>query len=264
MRYEILGAKITISEGGERRYLIQRKVRVVLAALLINRSSVVSKDQLIDEIWVGTDSPRTAVPGVHVAISHLRKMLSQGERRSSRLITSSPGYLLRLEPGDELDVLEFKRLLVEGRNHAREGRHKKAIDTLRAALLLGEGTALADLAAGPIVNGFVAWLGEARLECHEIIVDSSLRMGRYREVVSLLQQLIAENRHHEAFYRLLMLALVHSGRRVDALRTYQLAYDRLTSEMGLEPGSDLKRIQQAVLQGHGLPDLALPEPARRA
>ena len=45
-----------------------------------------------------------------------------------------------------------------------------------------------------------------------------------------------------------MLALYRSGRQAEALDAYQRARDRLTDELGLEPGSELRALQAAILQ----------------
>ena len=56
-----------------------------------------------------------------------------------------------------------------------------------------------------------------------------------------------------------MLALYRCGRQADALTEYQRARDRLVDELGLDPGEELQRLQQAIL-GH---NASLDPPLRR-
>ena len=56
-----------------------------------------------------------------------------------------------------------------------------------------------------------------------------------------------------------MLALYRAERQADALAAYRRARDMLAAELGLEPGEDLRRLEQAVLRQE-VP--AAPPPAR--
>ena len=44
-----------------------------------------------------------------------------------------------------------------------------------------------------------------------------------------------------------MLALYRSGRQADALRAYQRARGLFVDELGLEPGNELRHLEQAIL-----------------
>ncbi len=242
MRYEVLGP-LRVVKDGEVLGLSARKMEIVLAALLIRADQVVSVEQLITEVWGGS-RPRRVHAALYVYISQLRKMLGAGS--PSPIVTRAPGYLLRTGT-DEFDLHVFQRLADEGRAHARDGRHEEARAAFAAALGLWRGPALGELREGPIINGFAIWLEENRLECNELLVESSLRLGRHRELVSGLQRLIGEHPLHEAFYRQLMLALWRCERRADALTVYQTARTTLSRELGLEPGIRLRELQRSIL-----------------
>ena len=51
----------------------------------------------------------------------------------------------------------------------------------------------------------------------------------------------------ERFWALRMLALYRTGRQVDTLRAYQEIRDRLLDQIGVEPGPELRRLEQAIL-----------------
>jgi pimeloyl-ACP methyl ester carboxylesterase len=55
-----------------------------------------------------------------------------------------------------------------------------------------------------------------------------------------------------------MVALYRCGRQADALATYQRARARLVDELGLEPGGELRRIEEAIL----VQDRSLAAPSR--
>jgi DNA-binding SARP family transcriptional activator len=235
-----------MSDRDEFSSLTAPKIETLLAVLLIRADAVVSVDQLLTEIW-GADPPRRATAGLHVYVSQLRKFLVRPWRPASPVVTKAPGYLLRLDAGDELDVHVFTRLFRQGREAARAERHEEAVEALEEALGMCRGLALTEPPHGPIVEGFNAWLEEARLECQELLVDSKLTIGQHRELVSLLYALTMEHPLREAFYRQLMLALYRSQRQAEALKVYQSARATLNDELGLEPCRALRELQRAIL-----------------
>ncbi len=139
------------------------------------------------------------------------------------------------------------QLVNQGRALSKERRYEEAAACLEDALGLWHGPALGDLSNGPIIDGFVAWLMEARMECTEMLAEAQLQLGRHRELVGRLYSLAAENPLREAFYRQLMLALYRSNRQAEALKVYQMARKTLNDELGLEPCRGLRDLQRAIL-----------------
>ena len=56
----------------------------------------------------------------------------------------------------------------------------------------------------------------------------------------------------------LMLALYRSGRQAEALEVYRDGRRRLADDLGLEPGTELQRLERAILEQ----DPELDAPAR--
>ncbi|GAA2347418.1 AfsR/SARP family transcriptional regulator [Streptomyces cuspidosporus] len=247
MRYEILGP-LRVVDGPSITSLSARKVEVLLAALLVRADEVVSSEDLVKEIW-GTRAPRQAIATLHVYVSQLRKFLRRPDRTESPIVTARGGYVLRLgaDEADELDFHVFQDLVRQGSAARRAGRTQEACEAYEEGLDLWRGPVLEDLRDGAIVNGFVCWAEQSRLECVESFVDAGLELGRHREFVSFLYARIEELPLYEAFYRQLMLALYRSGCRADALSVYQSARTVLGEELGLEPSAALKRLHHAVL-----------------
>ena len=170
---------------------------------------------------------------------------SRGCARSSgpdRLITRPPGYALRVD-ASELDLAKFKRLRDEGRPHE--------------ALALWRGPAYDDLAYEPCVQAERARLDELRLVTLEERIDADLTNGRHADLVGELEAVIAEHPLRERLRGQLMLALYRSARQAEALQAYRMARRELASELGLEPGGELRRLERAILQQ----DPALDPPA---
>ncbi len=197
------------------------------------------------EIW-GELPPQRAASGIHVYISRLRKFLHRPDESASPIVRRPGGYILHMM-SDEFDLELFQRLVTEGRRSSREGRHADAVHNYERALSLWRGPILDGLRAGPIVEGFVKWLSELRIECTESLIDSQLALGCHQEIVGRLHSLTVEHPLRETFHWQLMLALHNSDRRNDALRTYESARMILDRELGLEPGQKLRELHHTVL-----------------
>ncbi|GII96174.1 AfsR/SARP family transcriptional regulator [Sinosporangium siamense] len=246
MRYEILGP-LRVADGAGRSEISAPKIETVLAVLLVRADRVVTPETLTTELW-GDRLPRRATACLHVYMSQLRKFLHRHrpDRAESPVATQPPGYVLRLG-ADELDSGIFLRLLDEGRGLLRGRRHAEACTRLESALALWRGPVLGDLRKGPILDGFAAWLREARLECLELLSEAQLTLGRHREIVERMHVLIGENPYREEYYRQLMLALFRSERPEDALRVYRAARRVLKEDLGVEPSRPLRDLHHAIL-----------------
>jgi DNA-binding SARP family transcriptional activator/class 3 adenylate cyclase len=236
------------------------KQRGVLALLLIARNRVVPRDRLVDALW-GDDPPASAANSVQVYISKLRRLLEEGGDGTSSLATEPPGYVLRLAPG-ALDAEEFEHLLTDGRAALRSESFDEAEATLARALAIWRGPALADLAAEPYAQPEIARLEGLRLEALESRFEAMLAVGRQAEAVGELQALAGLHPLDERLRSQLMLALYRSGRQADALETYRTFRALLDEELGLEPSTELRNLEQAILRQD--PSLApIAPPARQ-
>ena len=217
------------------------KQRSLLALLLLDTGRVVSSDRLIEELW-GGDPPEDAATALQQHVSRLRKLLEPHEV----LETRSPGYVLAIDP-QQVDFSRFERLRDEGRALLEQGRAEDASRTLRSALELWRGEPLFDLAGEPFARDALPRLEEERLEAVEARTDADLAAGRDAELVGELRRLVGEHPYRERLRAQLMLALYRAGRQSEALEAYADARRTLVGELGLEPGPELQRLQQAML-----------------
>jgi WD40 repeat protein/DNA-binding SARP family transcriptional activator len=227
-----------------------RKPRAVLAVLLLHANEAVSPERLALALW-GEEAPGGAVSTVQVHVSRLRKALGGGE-----VVTTSPaGYRIRVEPG-ELDAERFERLVEDGRRALAAGHADHAATVLREALALWRGPPLADLAFEPFAQAEISRLEEQRLAALELRIGADLATGRHTEVVGELRRLVAEHPTSERLAGHLMLALYRCGRQAEALDAYRDAREKLAGDLGIEPGPELRALQDAVLNHDPSLDLA--------
>jgi WD40 repeat protein/DNA-binding SARP family transcriptional activator len=229
------------------------KQRAVLALLALRANRTVSADDLIDGLW-GDRPPASAAKNVQHYISRLRKALDANGAQAT-IVTRGRGYELQL-PADAVDAARFERLVERARRESGEGIVDGAA---QGALDLWRGAPLADVAEEPFAAPEIRRLEELHLRAIELAIDAELAAGRHAEVIPRLEALIADDPLNERFHAQRMLALYRSGRQSDALEAYQRAREKLIGEIGIEPGPELRRLQEAVLaQDPGL-DPPLPK-----
>ena len=79
----------------------------------------------------------------------------------------------------------------------------------------------------------------------EVRIEADLAAGQHVESVPELQRLVDEHPLRERLHGQLMLALYRSGRQAEALDVYRDARRVMVEQLGIEPGAELQRLQQA-------------------
>jgi DNA-binding SARP family transcriptional activator len=247
MKFKVLGS-LEIAAGENVIRPSAPKQRTVLALLLASSNEVVSTGALIDELWADRP-PLSAQTTLQTYIYHLRKTLGDGDggwAADNVLLTRHGGYRL-VAAAEDVDLAQFERLAAEGRVALDRGELSRASETLRRALALWRGPALADVATGPRLETHRVRLEEARMHVTEMRIESELRMGRHRELIGDLKQLAATHRLNEWFHLKLMTALSRAGRRQEALEVYTNLRRVLIDELGVEPDHSMRQLQHQML-----------------
>ena len=235
VRFRVLGS-LEVEVDGVAAELGGTRQRTVLAVLLLHANEPVATDRLVSESW-GENAPASATKTAQVYVSRLRGALGNDT------LTATPGgYLLGVAPG-ALDTDELEEL----RARAREADPREAGRLLREGLALWRGPPYADLRYEEALQPEIRRLEELRLATLEERIEADLAAGEASQLVAELEALVGEHPHRERLRGFLMLALYRSGRQTEALETYQQGRQLLDSELGLEPGPELKELERAIL-----------------
>jgi predicted ATPase/DNA-binding SARP family transcriptional activator len=216
--------------------------RAVLALLVLEAGRVVPAGRLVEEVWQGSPPPGAAKT-LRSYMSRLRGLLSPDAALAAR----GGGYVLGLDL-ELVDAVRFERLAGAGQAALSAGEAAAAAGRFRQALGLWRGAALADVCAVEPLAREAARLEELRLTAAEGRIEADVALGLHAEVAGELEGLVAEYPLRERLWRLLVLALYRAERQADALAAYRRARDMLADELGLEPGQELRRLEQAVLR----------------
>jgi DNA-binding SARP family transcriptional activator len=243
VKVHVLGT-IEASVGDRALSLTSRKRRALLALLALHAGETMTADRIVDELW-GPEAPASAGHVLQVHVSQLRKEL-RAAGCAEAVVNRPSGYTLSVR-SDSVDAHRFERLLADAHASARDGRPSDAADGLRCALALWRGRALDGIELEGDTRLEAARLEERRLEALEARIDADLALGRHRALVAELERLVAREPLRERFRAQLMFALYRSGRQADALGVYRDTRATLVESAGIEPGLELRRLEQAIL-----------------
>jgi DNA-binding SARP family transcriptional activator/tetratricopeptide (TPR) repeat protein len=220
--------------------------RAVLARLALTPNRAVGVAELVRLLWAH-DPPRSAANVLQTHISRLRRALEPAADGGApaMLVLAPGGYSLRVDES-QLDLQEYQSRLAQWRRISTVDP-QRAFDILGEALDLWQGFSAAEDVAE--LQGDA--LGTALVD---EMIDATVRLARHGEalrrlpeVLPRLRRLAARHVWHEALHAQLVVALAASGQQVAALEAYDGIRTRLADDLGIDPGPDLVKARQAVL-----------------
>jgi predicted ATPase/DNA-binding SARP family transcriptional activator len=215
--------------------------RRLLAVLLAYRNTVVSTDRLCDVLWDAP--PESAMATLQSYVSRLRRFVDLDAGAS--LVHRAPGYVLEVADA-AVDAGRFEAGLAAGRDLLADDP-VAGLARLDDALAEWRGDAFAEFATTEWIRPEAVRLEELRLVATEARFDAQLRVGRHHDVVGEVDALRVEHPLREKLTRQAMLALYRSGRQAEALRVAQQFRATLRDDLGLEPSSELRDLEAAIL-----------------
>ena len=222
------------------------RLRALLALLALRPGQVAGVSYLIDELWE-SHPPDGAANALQALVSRLRRALPAG------VVGSRPGGYQLAVDRDQVDVFRFEALAGQGRALLAAGDPASAAPTLREALALWRGPALADAGESETVRAAVIRLDELRLAATEARIEADLRLGSSGAAPALvaeLEGLLAAHPVRETLSGLLMRALAAAGRRGAALEVYGRVRERLADELGADPSAELAALHVEILRAN--------------
>ena len=229
----MLGSLVVTLNGTVVDTSSNRRVRQVLAYMLLHRQSAVPRDVLMDTFWP-TARPEAARNSLHVALSGVRQVLRAASPMSV-LHRSNDSYRLVDANPTWVDVEDFRRLCVEGRRADREGDAEAALRCYAAADRLYEGDLLAD---DPYLEWALPEREALRLEvlyAQRRLAELYAANGDPTGAVLVARRALRFDPYDEALHRQLMLAFRDTGQLHLAMAQYHRCVDLLWQDFRLRP-----------------------------
>ena len=242
---------VEVRREGELVRVPTGKTTELLVRLALDAGTPARADALLDDLWrepVGRNTLQSKV-------SQLRRALGD----ASLVIGSGDGYTLALDPVC-VDAVRAVELAVEA-SAARDGADRAAsLDRARQGLALFRGDVLVE--CGDWAAPHRARLDEVRMGLLEDVMTARAELGSGGELVGTLEGLVERYPLRERLWAALVTALYHAGRQADALAAYTRVRTLLRDELGIEPGTELRSLEQQVLRQSPALDAGWRKPAR--
>lgn len=248
--------KVEIADRHVTPALRGRQGRVLLAYLVLNRDSAMSREELITAIWPD-DQPVNPLAALRTQLSRLRDALG------SESLAGRATIELHLPPDTWVDVEAAEQALLEGGAAARVGNWHDAWAHAHIALNISARPFLAGFEA-PWVEAVRRELDETHMLARETIARAGIGLGgsELSRAARAARDLTREAPFRESGYLLLMEALAAAGNTAEAMRTYETVRSLLSRELGTAPGAELQALHRKLL-GH-YPEATSPARASAA
>lgn len=207
----------------------------LLAFLAASPGLQAGREELVEAVWP-RHGERTIDRNFHPTLSHLRRALEGAHRGRIPPPLLFRGGIYRLNPEIrwEIDLLDFRRLLQEGRYRAELGEGESAVELWRQAW---------QLYRGPFLQGhYDPWVLSQRetyqgyyLNLLRDLGDLYLKLGRPEEALDAYRGVLIEDPLQERIHLELMRIYAGQGRRDLARRQYERLCNLLLDELGVSP-----------------------------
>jgi DNA-binding SARP family transcriptional activator/tetratricopeptide (TPR) repeat protein len=223
--------------------------RGVLGLLALAAGQPVATAELVDALWP-EQAPPTATNVVQTQVKRLRRLLEPTRPaygHSTVLPTVGAGYALRL-PADDVDLTRYFSLVAAAHRARVEGATPVAAELLGRGLGLWHGSPLADipaLAQYPKVVALARHRQGVLVRYGDLMIDA----GAAADVLPLLAEAAAAHPLDEALHARLIRAYQAAGQRASAFEHYHDVRQRLSVDLGVDPGPELAAAHAGLLRG---------------
>jgi DNA-binding SARP family transcriptional activator/tetratricopeptide (TPR) repeat protein len=242
--YRMLG-ELEIGQEGQLLRLPGGPSLILIAALLIGVNRKMSKTDLIRAMWGSEDM---AEAQLHKRAASVRDMLDRIGRREDLITHHGFGYEMRV-PENEIDTLQFRRLVREAYEAELRGNADDEVERLRKALRLWRGAHPLSNVPTDAFHRELAQLEQRLRRAAVRLFDLELARSHHELIMDELIQIAGSYPEDERLCEQLMIAAYRSGHPADVARAYERHAEWLETETARAPDSLLREFHFAVACG---------------
>jgi DNA-binding SARP family transcriptional activator len=245
-----LTGRVLVEDNGkillDERRLMGRQGRLAFAQLVGEHLRVVSRDELAEELWLGT-APPSWERSLSALISKLRALLVGAGLPDVALNASFGHYQLSLPADVWIDVEAASEAIDRAESALRGDKPREAWGWAQVAYHISRRSFLLD-EEGPWVTLKRSELREVLVRAHECLSEPSIWHTQSEYAVKHAREAVAIEPFRETGYQLLMRANAAVGNRAEALRVYERCRSLLSEELGVPPSSQTEAVYLDILR----------------
>jgi DNA-binding SARP family transcriptional activator len=222
-----------------------RKPIAIFRYLLTRRRYSAYKEELMELFWPEA-APPEAAHSLHVAVSTLRRHLDP--IGASYLLFEGDCYTINPDASLTDDCHMFQSLIDEAERYWRVGDLERALNAYTEAIAYYQGDYYVDVQDLSWATAERERLLVRYLMALDHMGQILIKQGLFEAAIDCFQHLLERDIYREDAHCQLMRCYWQLGQRGMALRQYERCANVLETDLGLEPGDDLKALYQ-VLSG---------------
>ena len=239
---------VDVTGPGRATTITARRVRSVLAVLVLAASGRVPVEHLVGDVW-GERPPASAGKNLQLYVHRIRRALDViCPGASHRLCRVADGYCLRAAPG-EVDLFRVENRVRQAERAIGRGALTEGAALLDLALSEWSEHPLGGVNASPGLRAVAEQLRERRLTLLERRCELDLAMDRNAVAADRLRPLVAGNPLRETAHALLITALGRMGQRAQAAEVFHRLRRGLDHELAMQPGPAVRAAYQELIFG---------------
>jgi len=204
---------------------------------------------MIELLWE-QDPPGSSVNAIHKYIGSIRRLLEPDleARASGRwLIRHGGGYRLAADENTS-DLIAFRRMVKDARSARAEDRPADALDLLLEGLVLRRGACGEGLDLHGRNRDYFTAVDQEYVAAVAEAADMALATVQAPRILPILRQAALGEPLNESLQAHLILVLAATGQQALALSHYQVVRERLSDELGVDPGAEMCAAHSRVLR----------------
>ena len=224
-----------------------KKTCLFLEYLILKKDRPVTHDELLDMLWSEKESSNPAT-ALRTLLHRYRSLVESSDlpELNNSILTSRGSYQWNPDLDCEIDVFEMERFSQEARQAGISNRER--IEKYLQVINVYTGPLLSNSADEMWVVPKSVYYHDLFLECIFTLIDLLKEEEEHGIIVQVCRKAMDVDLFDERLHLELMMALVKTGKKREALSQYYFATDLHYKQLGVQPSEEIRAIYKLIVQ----------------
>ena len=224
-----------------------KKTSQFLEYLILKKDRAVPHEELLEMLWSDKEN-RNPATALRTLLHRYRSLVEQSglPELENSILTARGAYQWNSNLDCEIDVFEFERLCQEARTPGMSNR--ECIERYLQMLQIYTGPLLTNSAEEMWVVPKSVYYHDLFLESVFTLLDLLKVEEEHDVIVQVCRKAMDVDMFDERLHLELMMALVKTGKKREALSQYYFATDLHYKQLGIQPSGEIRAIYKLIVQ----------------
>ena len=224
-----------------------KKTSQFLEDLILKKDRAVPHEELLEMLWSDKEN-RNPATALRTLLHRYRSLVEQSglPELEDSILTARGAYQWNSNLDCEIDVFEFERLCQEARTPGMSNR--ECIERYLQMLQIYTGPLLTNSAEEMWVVPKSVYYHDLFLESVFTLLDLLKLEEEYDVIVQVCRKAMDVDMFDERLHLELMMALVKTGKKREALSQYYFATDLHYKQLGIQPSGEIRAVYKLIVQ----------------